>query len=113
MIVLIVLATIGLLLIIGQLTKPKPEPTGMILFYGDTCPHCKIVEQYINDNNIKAKLQFTELEVFNNKANSALMLKKAKACQLDTTKGMGVPFFFDGQNCLLGDQDIINFFKTK
>ena len=40
------------------LQKPK-----MILFFSNSCPHCKIVEQYISDNNIDAKIKFQKLEV--------------------------------------------------
>jgi glutaredoxin-related protein len=114
----IILAAIALLLVLGRLTnRPKAgayNPAGpeMILFYGDTCPHCEIVEQYIKDNNIKTKYQFQELEVFNNQDNAALLAEKARTCNLDTSAGVGVPFFYaGGQTCLLGDQDIINFFK--
>lgn len=85
----------------------------MILFYGDTCPHCKTVEEYITANNIKAKLSFKELEVFNNQANAQLLASKAQKCGLDVSGGVGVPFFFDGHNCLVGDQPIIDYFKTK
>lgn len=94
---------------LGRLTN-KPE---IILFFGDTCPHCKTVEAYINENGIKEKLNFQELEVYNNKKNAALLGEKAKQCGLDTSNGVGVPFFFDGQNCFQGDEQIIEFFKTK
>lgn len=111
-IILIIIAVIGAILIWGKaaarMEAAKPK---MILFYGDTCPHCKNVEEYIKANNIKAKLSFQELEVYNNKENAQLLGIKAKECGLDTSQGVGVPFFFDGQNCISGDQDIINFFQ--
>lgn len=88
----------------------KPE---MILFFGDTCPHCKNVETYINENGIREKLSFQELEVYNDKTNANLLGEKAKECGLDTSDGVGVPFFFDGKNCIQGDEPIIEFFKTK
>lgn len=104
-IILVILALANL----GRLTN-KPE---MILFFGDTCPHCKTVENYINENNIKDKLRFQELEVYNDKKNAALLGKRAAQCGLDTSNGVGVPFFFDGKNCLQGDESIIEFLKTK
>lgn len=111
---LIIIAAIVSLLIASLTTKkPTEETSKMILFYGETCPHCKIVEQYINDNNVRAKLKFQELEVYNNKTNAALMVEKAKSCGIEATRGLGVPFFFDGKNCLRGDVEIINFLKTK
>lgn len=100
-------------LIIGFfiISAKKNAETGMILFYGDTCPHCQKVSDYIKTNNIKAKFKFQELEVYNNKANAGLMAKKAAGCGIKSDQGLGVPFFWDGKNCLVGDQDIINFFQ--
>ncbi len=96
-----------LIVLLGRLTN-KPE---MILFFGDTCPHCKNVEKYLTENNIRNKYKFQELEVYNNKANAQILAQTAKQCGLDTTNGVGVPLFFDGQNCLQGDEPIINFLK--
>lgn len=90
----------------------QTSPEGIILFYGDGCPHCKIVDDYIKENNIKDKVKFTELEVFNNKDNAKILLAKAKSCNIDQNQ-VGVPFLWDGSKCLLGDQDVINFFKDK
>ncbi len=114
LIVLIIIAAI-VSLVLASLAPKKPtkKENAMILFYGENCPHCKIVEQYINDNKVKDKLKFQELEVYNNKANAALMVEKAKLCGIEATRGLGVPFFFDGKNCLRGDTEIVNFFKTK
>jgi glutaredoxin len=108
-ITLVLVAILALILSLGRLTN-KPE---MILFFGDTCPHCKNVENYIQTNNVKSKLNFQELEVFNNADNASLLGEKAKQCGLDTSNGVGVPFFFDGKNCIQGDEPIIEFFKTK
>lgn len=107
-----IIALLAILSISGRYLN-KASGSEMILFFGDTCPHCKNVEEYITANNVKAKLNFKELEVYNNKTNAALLTAKAKNCGLDTTQGVGVPFFFDGQNCILGDQPIIDFLKTK
>lgn len=102
-----------ILIFIGAIVYAKNSASEtMILFYGDTCPHCQIVETYIQENGIKNKIQFEEKEVFQNQANAALLQRKAKECHLDLTQGIGVPFFFDGQQCLMGDEPIINYFKA-
>ena len=108
-IALIVVALLAALISLGRLTN-KPS---MILFFGDTCPHCKNVEKYIADNNVRNKLKFQELEVYNNQANAQLLTQTAQKCGLDVSNGVGVPLFFDGQTCIEGDEPIINFFKTK
>ena len=106
------LLIIALLIISGLVVVLiKSQPT-QILFYSDSCPHCQIVEQYIKDNNVKNYLVFQELEVSNNPANAQLLTKKADGCGLDTNT-LQIPFFFDGSNCLIGDQNIINYFSSK
>ena len=62
LIILLVIAVVGFILI----NLKKSDVPDMILFYGDTCPHCKKVSEYIDNNNVRAKFKFQELEVFNN-----------------------------------------------
>lgn len=111
----IILGVIGVLVILSLSGRflNKDSTSNMIFFYGDTCPHCKDVEEYIIKNNVKAKLNFKEMEVYNNRGNAALLTAKARACKLDTTQGVPVPFFFDGQNCYVGSDKIEEFFATK
>lgn len=96
---------------IGAIIYAK-RPTTMILFYSDSCPHCQNVETYINENGIKDKIRFEKKEVSQNQANATLLERKARQCNLDMTQGLGVPFFFDGQECLVGDEPIIDYFKA-
>jgi len=88
------------------------EPQGIILFEGDGCPHCALVEEFLAQNKVKEKVDFTTLEVYKNKDNAALLVKKAKICNIPTT-GMGVPFLWDGTTCLVGDVEINKFFQEK
>ncbi len=87
------------------------DESGMILFYSLSCPHCQTVEQYISDNNVTEKYKFARLEISQNQKNSAKLIAQAKACGLDT-QGVGVPFLWTGEECLMGDVDIIEFFKN-
>ena len=84
----------------------------IILFYGGGCPHCALVEEYVNQNGIEAKVPFTKKEVYYNQNNAKELESKAKACGM-STDSIGVPFLWDGSKCLVGDQDIIEFFKLK
>jgi len=104
--ILIIFAVIVLLALSAIFKKPET-----ILFFGDTCPHCKNVDKYLEENNIRETIKFQELEVYQNKINANLMAQKAKTCNIDSSNGIGVPFLFDGENCLMGDEDIINWFK--
>jgi len=87
------------------------QPSGMILFYGNGCPHCVNVDNYITDNNITQKVSFTKLEVFSNGVNAGFMQNDANTCGLNQSV-VGVPFLWDGNSkCYIGDTDVINFFS--
>jgi glutaredoxin len=90
----------------------RVEESQITLFYGDGCPHCAIVEDYIKNNNIKQKLSFEEKEVYYNQNNAKELEAKAKICGL-ATDSIGVPFLWDGLKCYVGDRDIIDFLNQK
>jgi len=90
----------------------QKEQSQIILFYGDGCPHCAIVEEYIKENNINDKISFAQKEVYYNQSNAKELEAKAKICGLPTDS-IGVPFLWNGEKCLIGDQDIIEFFSQK
>lgn len=85
---------------------------GIIFFYGDGCPHCSIVEEYLKENKVAEKIDFFQKEVYFNRSNSEELKEKAKACGM-STDSIGVPFLWDGEKCFVGDVDIIEFFKSK
>jgi len=109
---------------LGVFTKTSvqvaPLPQGIVLFYGDGCPHCKNVEDFITQNKIEDKVKFTRLEIpFNGRtskqlaANADLAVQVAEKCKLDVSNGLIIPLLYDGNNqCLTGDVDTINFFKN-
>ena len=91
---------------------PTPLPSGIVEFYGQGCPHCKDVDDYVAANNIAQKVQFTKLEVWYNKANATLLSQVAQKCGI-TSGSVGVPFLYDGVGkCLIGEVDVINFYKN-
>lgn len=96
----------------NQPADRQGEQSQIILFYGDGCPHCAKVEKYIEENKVKDKISFAQKEVYHNKNNADEMAGKAKICGLPAGS-IGVPFLWDGEKCLIGDQDIIDFFKQK
>ena len=92
--------------------KPVPIPEGIILFYGQGCPHCKNVDDFIAQNKIEDKVKFTRLEVWYNKDNQTILGEVALKCKI-TSSQVGVPFLYDGNGkCVDGDTDVINFLKN-
>lgn len=87
----------------------------IVLYYSNSCPHCKNVEKFIADNGLKSKVTFAQKEVGGNPLNAQEMVKKAALCKVETGT-LGVPFLWDGENgdkCLMGDEDIIEYFRIK
>ena len=94
----------------SQANEPAKEENQIILYYGESCPHCALVEKYIEENKINDKISFARKEVYSNQDNAKELQEKAKICGL-SADSIGVPFLWDGGKCLIGGQDIINFFK--
>jgi hypothetical protein len=85
----------------------------LIFFYGEGCPHCINVEKFLEENkNVEETVKFEKLEVWGNAANRNLLAEKAKKCGINTNS-IGAPLFWTGSTCLVGDVDIIAFFKEK
>lgn len=92
--------------------KATALPPGIVLFYGQGCPHCKDVEDFIAKNKIEDKVKITRLEVWYNKNNAALLGQVAQKCGI-TGNSVGVPFLYDGNGkCYIGEVDVPNFLKT-
>lgn len=89
-----------------------PEISGYEYFWGDGCPHCKLVAEFMETWEGKDKIKINKLEVWNNTKNASLMNERARVCNIKRTE-MGVPFMItpDGK-CLAGDQPIIDHFKS-
>jgi glutaredoxin-related protein len=65
-------------------------PSKMTLFFSNTCPHCRVVEEYITKNNTKTKIDFDEKEV-SNQDNVKQLLAAVQKCEL-SQENVGVPF---------------------
>jgi glutaredoxin len=79
-----------------QTTTTAPIITGELpskptLFFSSTCPHCKVVEEYITKNNVKAKIDLDEKEV-TTQENIQALLAVVQKCELPQDS-IGVPFF--------------------
>jgi len=85
------------------------EESNIILFYSEYCSHCLAVKEYIQENKIEDKISF---ETKDANQNTELLFEKASICGIDPNH-VGVPFLFDGEKCILGDEDIIDFFESK
>ena len=78
------------------------------LYYSLTCQHCKIVEEFISENNITEKIKFESKEISKNQINANEMINAAVKCNMNT-QSLGVPFLYYDGKCYMGDKDIIDF----
>ena len=118
----IIIILIGLVVIIGVIyliqhqSTPTPEPVDsqLVYYYGIGCPHCTNVEAFFEENKIEEKVPLTKKEIFYNTKNSNELSARASKCNIPADQ-VGVPFLWDASSssCLVGDVDIINFFKQK
>jgi thiol-disulfide isomerase/thioredoxin len=70
-------------------------------FYGDGCPHCKAMEDKVQEIQDEEEAEIEQLEVWNNQENAE------KQQELDDGKCGGVPFFYntDSDEWICGETD--------
>lgn len=80
-------------------------------FWGNTCPHCKNVADFLETWALKDKIKIDKKEVYDNQDNAKSLVERAVACKIPKDQ-IPVPFLVtqDGK-CILGDQPIIEYFK--
>jgi len=93
-----------------SIEKPKTYHNGVVLFYQDNCSHCTAVNDYLVKNNIEETVKLTKLNVTSSNTNRNVLADKVQTCGLDYSH-IGVPFLWTGKNCIIGDINIINYFK--
>jgi hypothetical protein len=87
--------------------------TSVILYYSDQCSHCRNVEKFLEENGATGKLKFAQKNVRLDPAAGVELGEKAAQCKV---QGNAIPFLWDGTDgnkCLVGDTEIINYFKAK
>lgn len=98
----------------GQTQTVVDDPAAVVYYYGEGCPHCKVVNDFLTANpQVAEKVSFVKKEVWSNKQNAEELGRWAKVCGIKP-EGMGVPFVYGGDGkCYIGEVDAVNFFKTK
>lgn len=112
---LLVAASVFTIVSLAKERKPAAgngQNAGLILYYRTGCPHCVVVENYIQQNDLAQKLGIAEKEVGADIANQDEFFANARICGLDLAN-LGVPTLFDPKTskCYEGDQPIIDFLK--
>ena len=82
----------------------------LVLYYGEGCPHCRLVEDYLEEYGPGENISLEQKEVFHNQENLAELRKKALSAGVPEDF-IGVPCLFDGDRCMVGDEEILDFFR--
>lgn len=83
------------------------EKINIYLFYGEGCPHCEELKNYLNslDNKEKSYFSIYTFEVWNNSTNQQFMKDSAKYLNKEVS---GVPFLIIGNNTFEGYNESMN-----
>jgi len=92
--------------------QTSPIPNENIYYYSYTCPHCIRVEDFFKQYDIVKKFNIIEKEVSQNPANAKEFydFNVAKGISPDD---ISVPYLYFGGQSIIGDQNVIDFFKIK
>jgi len=90
----------------NNLSDSKSKP---ILFYGDGCPHCGKVDAYLQEHNLEDMV--VKKEIYHNAENAQEFNQICEQERIDLMK-RGVPFLYTKDSCLIGDKQIISYFKN-
>jgi len=98
-------------------SKVDDSSADLILYWGEGCPHCEKVKNYIKENALESKIKIAYKEIYSSSENQKnLAATVISHCpEIDTSQGIGVPLAFDTQSnkCLYGDTPIIEWFEAK
>jgi glutaredoxin len=87
-------------------------PSNYEYFWGEGCPHCAKVDEFLDSWEHADKLELDKKEIYSNRVNSNLLQERGKSCGIPFNQ-IGVPFVFTPQGeCITGDEPIIDFFKS-
>lgn len=111
---ILILLGVGLFFIFNKNKNPEISTlsTEPILFYSINCPHCQNVEKFLDSNEIREKIKLTEKSIDNNTENTNELISYAKKCG-NEGDSVSIPFLWNGTNCFIGEQDIINYLSGK
>ena len=83
------------------------EKINIYLFYGEGCPHCEELKNYLNslDNKEKSYFDIYTFEVWNNSTNQQFMKESAKSLNKEVS---GVQFLIIGNKTFEGYNESMN-----
>ncbi|OGM77185.1 hypothetical protein A2188_01440 [Candidatus Woesebacteria bacterium RIFOXYA1_FULL_43_9] len=113
----ILAVTATLVILIGGaflFTRPSTLPpiTNLEYYWGNGCPHCKVVAEFMDTWDKKDTVKMDKFEVWYNSKNARQFNERVKLCNF-TPEEMGVPVLITPDSrCFTGDTPIIDYLKS-
>lgn len=86
---------------------------GIVYYYGAECPHCEKIQEFLEQNNVAAKVDYVKKEVWHDTTNNREMQTRTKEMCGLKPEDLGVPLVIGDGKCYIGEVDVQNFFKQK
>jgi cytochrome c biogenesis protein CcdA/glutaredoxin len=102
---------IGIFLFLVSVSAALAESSPMIFFYGTGCPHCAIVEKYIEKENLDKRFSIEKREIYFNRDNAVLFNNLLDRLGI-ASENRGVPAVVYGDRVVIGDAPIIEFLQN-
>lgn len=96
----------------GKKFTNNQEDSSLILYWGDACPHCEEVRQFIQSQKMAEKMPLVEKEVYTNSQNNQELLRVAKNCGLPTDS-IAAPLLYAQHRCFVGTTEIISYLSGR
>jgi glutaredoxin len=89
-------------------------PNTVTLYTSKTCPHCQVVDNFIQTQNIHNKLNFTEKQLESHTRYVRELVRVVRFCGYQTNQ-LPIPVLWTGQTqtCVVGEKDIIHYFNQQ
>jgi cytochrome c biogenesis protein CcdA len=101
---------IGTVFFILSACNVSAQDSKAVLYYGNGCPHCSEVEEFIKDNNLDSFIE--QKEIYQNRIN-AEEFNEVCAEEGIALMSRGVPFLYAENECFIGDKQIISYLQTR
>ena len=104
--IITIIVILGFVSLIVAGSSPS-NASALTYYYGITCPYCREVEKYIEENKLDSLLPLEKKEVYENRRNQLELQRAARKCGLDI-ESVGVPFLVSEDKCIEGYGNIIS-----
>ncbi|MBN2884335.1 cytochrome c biogenesis protein [Patescibacteria group bacterium] len=101
---------VGILFVFLFVSNVSAQENRAVLYYGNGCPHCAVVEQFIANNNFNFSIE--QKEIYQNSLNAEEFNQVCATHGIDLMN-RGVPFLYADDECFVGDKDIITYLKAR